>query len=266
MQLWNIAKKRATTVAEAYTPTILADDLNELVGEAGEAITQEDREAIRDAFVETMADLQGKESKTASIITAPIAPETIETPTPEVSEFSGDTRDTNRKRGKPTSAAERRKAVKEARAVEKVQESQDDGDLGTPVNSIELFPAKDTETNSKGNTEVQDKFNKGDKVKVNIGNSPVNGTIESENRDGSYKIIKEDGGVISAPIKMLSKIGTDNNREDTDSSPATDASKSNRSTQATHIPLTPTEQGLDNSKALDNSIAEENKSTNKETA
>ena len=33
MQLWNIAKKRATTVAEAYTPTILADDLNELVGE-----------------------------------------------------------------------------------------------------------------------------------------------------------------------------------------------------------------------------------------
>ena len=68
MQLWNIAKKRATTVAEAYTPTILADDLNELVGESGEAITQEDREAIRDAFVETMADLQGKESKTTSII------------------------------------------------------------------------------------------------------------------------------------------------------------------------------------------------------
>ena len=141
MQLWNIAKKRATTVAEAYTPTILADDLNELVGESGEAITQEDREAIRDAFVETMADLQGKESKTASIIPTPKTPETVDTPTPEVAEFGGDSKDTGRKRGRPTSAAERRKAAKEV---------QDEGDLGTPVNSIELFPAKGAEASKEG--------------------------------------------------------------------------------------------------------------------
>jgi hypothetical protein len=203
MQLWNIAKKRATTVAEAYTPTILADDLNELVGESGEAITQEDRGAIRDAFVETMADLQGKESKTASIIPTPKTPETVDTPTPEVAEFGGDSKDTGRKRGKPTNAAEKRKAVREAGAAEKVQEAQDEGDLGTPVNSIELFPAKGTEA--------------------------------TEDSKGE--------------------------------SPTANTSKSKGATQATHIPLAPITQGLDNSKAIDNSIAEENKVTaNKETA
>jgi len=203
MQLWNIAKKRATTVAEAYTPTILADDLNELVGESGEAITQEDRGAIRDAFVETMADLQGKESKTASIIPTPKTPETVDTPTPEVAEFGGDSKDTGRKRGKPTSAAERRKAAKEAKALEAAKEAQDEGDLGTPVNSIELFPDK----------------------------------------------------------------GTKATEDSTGESPTANTSKSKGATQATHIPLAPITQGLDNSKAIDNSIAEENKVTaNKETA
>ena len=144
MQLWNIAKKRANSVNEAYAPTILADDLSELVGEAGEAITQEDREAIRDAFVETMADLQGKESKTTSIISTPKTPETVDTPTPEVAEFGGDSKDTGRKRSRPTNAAERRKAAREARAAEKAQEVQNEGDLGTPVKSIELFPGEDS--------------------------------------------------------------------------------------------------------------------------
>ena len=147
MQLWNIAKKRANSVNEAYAPNILADDLSELVGEGGEAITQEDRKAIRDAFVETMADLQGKESKTTSIITTPKTPETVDTPTPEVAEFGGDSKDTGRKRGKPTSAAERRKAAKEV---------QDEGDLGTPVNSIELFPGDDSSQQDTQQTSPQE--------------------------------------------------------------------------------------------------------------
>ena len=88
--------------------------------------------------------------------------------------------------------------------VEKAQEAQDEGDLGTPVNSIELFPAKGADA---------------ELAALEAGEATTN------------------------------------------------ASKSKGSTQATHIPLAPVTQGLDNSKALDNSIAEENKATaNKETA
>ncbi len=335
-----------------------------------------------------MADLQGKENKTASIIPAPVAPETIETPTPEVAEFSGDTRDTNRKRGKPTSAAERRKAVREARAAEKAQEAQDAGDLGTPVNSIELFPGndssqQDTQQSSpqiKNNAEAkkaeikridkaiekakENKKKESDvilnstrnKLKENGINDPAGALVDISNKyeaeliklqeekdsllglnkvespkeskeakiadierittdselqseidkinerrqealddsvlsDGEIKLLKQgaseneianyqsdnhmrrDG---KGAIKEFNEINAKYDAEIDDAKKAalrkespssTNASKSNRSTQVIHIPLTPITQGLDNSKAIDNSIAEENKATaNKETA
>lgn len=91
-QLWNIVKNRSNSIEEALNPTVLQDDLGELVPKRGGAYPQEVREEIRDVFVASLNSIKERDAKYSNL-KKESSVKSKDAKTPKAEPFKGDSYD-----------------------------------------------------------------------------------------------------------------------------------------------------------------------------